>query len=224
MFGLSTQDKIKKLLITNTNLSITVKKAYDESLKDKTEIGQLKTEQTRIDLAKICFTYDELKYGYKGFFKLDKYDKWKLNKPLESEGAIFDILSISLGDAIAYFEPAGASNIILTFKDFSFATHLVSNSTYQQQSAIASSILQKGLKHKLAHQYIDEAEKIFGKQSKTVSMLTLLNYYLLYEYLTTASHNTTILEINYLTLHTNKALLELIAKLTNTNIIVGKEF
>jgi hypothetical protein len=221
MFGLSKQDKIKKLLIINTKLATTIEKKHSKSLKDKTEIGQLKTERLKIDLLKVCFNYDELKYEYKEFLMLaGKQDTWKLDKPLKSEGAVFTVQPIFLWAITIYIERKNTKSPTLSFDEFSFTFYLNSRLKYQKQSIIASSLVQKGIRHKLAHQLIKKAENLFKKHIKIESISMLINYFLLHEYLNTSSYDAVILSNGTSTL--NIELLSNIAKLTNTNIITTK--
>lgn len=205
MFALTKQQKTKRLLIDNYNLSLAVTQQKAEiPLSDP--LVALRQEENSIATKRIALSYDTLKEAYIDFTKLNsRSDMWKLNKPVTAEGKVFTASYISN-------ELDNITHSPLLSERLRYL--LQTNTIAQRAEPHATQLLLQAIHAKARNDIIAKAGELFGTAYKDLS---LLHSYVLYTYC--KHHNTVLFTSSTLPF----TLLERVAKIAHTNIVIIKD-
>lgn len=214
MFAITKQQKIRKLLIKQYKLSLNLETEikflksnynFEDTYTSGSEIKLLEIEDLQLRLEKLSILFDSLKSTYNGFEICDfSKDKWKLDKPVSSEGTLF---------VISKNEYSKADDIPSPINLFISITSYVSSDVRMADHNLMTSLLSDAMDIIIRAELFSMAVKLFNKYPQ-FDDTEMRNAYLLYKIVPKMSNSVTVLDIGV-----PIELVAVIAKITHTNII-----
>lgn len=214
MFNIIKEQKVKLLLIKNYKLSLDIEEKMSE-VDTSTEIGQLEYDDYKLSLKKVGFNFDMIKQNYSQFDNAGYYvDSWKLEKPSTSEGRVF---------TSKYIDPKiDGQHTIIHEESLCISKCITQQPLMKQIAEHSTDLLYNGIYQRVRTDLIAEARELFTEHEQNAMVLysddmlvvTLILYNKLIEL------NVGIVVIEEPGVIGNGNLIRLVARLTNTNILL----